>query len=1432
MDSDDFPHVPWMRYWLPRGTEPQTDASGFLSEPDYKGEGMRHPVRIANSEARTYAELAATPCLVLLGEPGAGKSTELAHADESGAVRVDLGEVASEYGFIETLVRQPALAAWKANGKQLTLLVDAYDEALLRVESAAQLLLTAVTAGLPDDPDVRAARAATLRLRVASRGGVWPDSVTQAFRAFWGETGVGVYTLASLRREDAALAALTWGAPDGFLATVAEAEAGAWAALPLTLRWLVQIVKRDAALPATRRELFERGALLLCEEQNPNRRNADRFGMMTPRQRLALAGRLAALMRFGGRASLSLAPGDEHPEGSLAGADAEGTETSQAGDSFTVGPSALRDLARDTALFRTAGPDLFRWTQESTADFLAAWYLNYRGASAAQMLSLVTDPDDGHAVPQLIEVAAWAASFSTEVFDHLAGTDPNIAVGGDPQALPPDARRDGLDRYLEAVGDGRVRTLIDPVPWSTRSLSHPGLTDQLRGWILDQERPERGRAAAARAAADNRLAELAPDLGALARDSASPFSLRATAVYMLRLLGTPEDLVALRPLAVEPSPDASRLRAAVRNVLWPGMMSFSDLVASVALSPGDDESGHLFADPLPSGRTVSDDEVAEALGWIEDGHAHRAPPLAQGAVTAAARRAHVPEVGHRLGALLVGFAERQTSRDRPDRLRVQEPEVRRALAELGTPRPHFLESLVDALASAGERVSMYRLRDAFRPVRLEDVGPLADRLDLASDEPLRTACTEFMEDVLGPPFPVRDGDRDRAEEALAAVEARGVLSPAVHALVRSVRATWARQSTPPPEPEPFAPPVAARLDAVLSQPLTADTWHQVQHVLALRPSGQRTHLDHEVDPAELTGWDTLCEPYRAQVADAAQVYLEGTAPDASDWARSVRRTSDWSERVGDGVRALALLHCLGAPAADALWLAWAPALVLRAAGGLVAARQDGFNALLRHSRRVDPDAFRGLVARAYASLGDADALRRSVETLGDPELDAVLVRAIEAESVGVSSAHNALCGLLHRRVPGADAETARRSAGAETPEEQAMWAHLHFQYAPAGAWHAYAGGITSNKVDDVAFTRSLLQRIADRSGMPALSLDTPVPALIALERRLHALLDPALDPPVPRGVYSSSAADQIRDLRGGFAAALASQGTPEAVEAVRALADVLPEATAQYQLKRARTRRREVAHERVSPAILLALVARADARLVRSSQELFDVTVEALGGFEPWIRDGEAPRVFDLWNDVPRSDALYIAATLASAEASAQALALSIDAFRTSTAKNPSFSFPRDEGALADLALRFLRERLGPRGILVTREAEVKRGHATDLYVSAPVPGDAPAATVVIEVKGSWHPHVYSALQDQLVDGYLDGSTRRHGVYLVGWYGPDGWYRLAGDALHPKAEKARRGGRTAFEGKLATRVRLVDEPLKQVTVIVVDASLPPPRASA
>ncbi len=107
----------------------------------------------------------------------------------------------------------------------------------------------------------------------------------------------------------------------------------------------------------------------------------------------------------------------------------------------------------------------------------------------------------------------------------------------------------------------------------------------------------------------------------------------------------------------------------------------------------------------------------------------------------------------------------------------------------------------------------------------------------------------------------------------------------------------------------------------------------------------------------------------------------------------------------------------------------------------------------------------------------------------------------------------------------------------------------------------------------------------------------------------------------------------------------------------------------------------------------------------------------------------------------------------------------------------------------------FLRRRQG-RGIIALREVEIRRGEGkdiatgkgkgerTDVHVTGLVPAITPGkfdpVRVIVEVKGSWHSEVDTAMETQLRNRYLRDNDCSHGIYLVGWYLCDQWDKKDG----------------------------------------------------
>lgn len=291
-----MPHITydWLRFWCPReGTYSLSDG-GFLFDPDSELGSTLNP------DARKFEEIAATPCLVLLGEPGIGKSHEIIQAEASAeaaarvpgdmVLRKDLRAYQTDLRLCAEVFESEEFRRWGAGTHRLHLFLDSLDEGLIRIKTVAALL----------EEKLRQCPVNQLLLRIACRTADWPSSLEEALKGFWGDTNVGVYELLPLRRCDVRAAAEANGiGPDQFVETIETREAVPLAIKPVTLSMLMNLFRKDASLPSHQAELYEQGCKLLCEEPNLARRETGPESDVSHAVRFSVACRIAAATVFG-----------------------------------------------------------------------------------------------------------------------------------------------------------------------------------------------------------------------------------------------------------------------------------------------------------------------------------------------------------------------------------------------------------------------------------------------------------------------------------------------------------------------------------------------------------------------------------------------------------------------------------------------------------------------------------------------------------------------------------------------------------------------------------------------------------------------------------------------------------------------------------------------------------------------------------------------------------------------------------------------------------------------------------------------------------------------------------------------------------------------------------------------------------------------------
>jgi hypothetical protein len=193
------------------------------------------------------------------------------------------------------------------------------------------------------------------------------------------------------------------------------------------------------------------------------------------------------------------------------------------------------------------------------------------------------------------------------------------------------------------------------------------------------------------------------------------------------------------------------------------------------------------------------------------------------------------------------------------------------------------------------------------------------------------------------------------------------------------------------------------------------------------------------------------------------------------------------------------------------------------------------------------------------------------------------------------------------------------------------------------------------------------------------------------------------------------------------------------VEEVRVLREQYPALLGADAVTRAKNAFAELQWQAPEPAAIFRMVTDARRRIVRDGAHLLEIITIALDEIQQSLR-GEDPQVESLWNE----------------------------------------DRPKGEDDIRNWILdRLKRKQEGLASLFANKEVEVGTGYYTDIKIEAHPQGQDvgryPSLHVTIEVKGCWHKCLKTAMKDQLLGLYLKDSESPHGIYLVLWFGSDGW---------------------------------------------------------
>lgn len=591
---------------------------GFLYDPESEYGHIHNP------DVVPFESIMSIQCLVLLGEPGIGKTRAMQTEKEAINTKIktdggetlwlDLSFFGDEYRLVRDLFENETFISWKNGKHQLHIFLDSLDECQLRIDTVAGLLIYEIKKYSPE----------RLFLRIACRTADWPSFLENDMEKHWGENCVLVYELAPLRRKDISEAAEANGLdPIEFLKEINRKEIVPLAIKPITLDLLLNIYQKTHQFPSTQTELYSHGCRLLCAESNPNRRHTKRYGVLTAEQRMAIAARIAFITAFANRYAIwiGLDQGDV-PDEDVQIQDLCGGNESINENQFLVNEEAVSETLA-TGLFVSSGPNRLTWAHRTYAEFLASYYLVQSQATLTQILDLMIYPGDPNKkiVPQLAGVAAWLADMVPDVFRANIEYNPEILLRSGMATIDIYDKAKLTESLLNLCSNGKLQYYSLEIHTMLRKLAHPGLAEQIKPYLLDNSKYFAVRELAIDIVETCKLQELFADLLNISLNPSEPIQIRESAARALKNSDDNELKTKLKPLAtngVEEDTD-DQLKGYSLSAIWPKYITAEELFKCIT-PPKQEFFGGSYSEFLNSNlvQNLNPIDLHIALKWVEE----------------------------------------------------------------------------------------------------------------------------------------------------------------------------------------------------------------------------------------------------------------------------------------------------------------------------------------------------------------------------------------------------------------------------------------------------------------------------------------------------------------------------------------------------------------------------------------------------------------------------------------------------------------------------------------------------------------------------------------------------------------------------------------------------------------------------------------------
>jgi len=372
-------------------------------------------------------------CLILLGEPGSGKSTELKkmYNNSSSSIYVDLRGVNSSADLKDKIVVDNNYKGDLDSLSEFYIYLDAFDEAILNYKDIGDSLLK-----LLKDFEVNLKK---VYLRITCRTGIWLDYLEDEFSKLWCKDEVKKYMLCELSDDDIKNSLDAEKIEyEKFYEEAVNKNVYSLMKIPVTMKFLIDEYKVDQSFSNSKKNLYKNGCIKLIEEPDKSKRQKleldDEYDL---NDRFYTAKVLATLTILCGTKYIShnMVKGYEN------------LISSEISELFSIYKKNINSILK-TAIFK-CGIHGYEWTHLSYAEFLAASFIN-ESFDFEKIIALIKHDysEEEKTIPQLHALVGWLISINEKVFDWVFNNDFDIIHLGELSSIDNKKKANIVERFI------------------------------------------------------------------------------------------------------------------------------------------------------------------------------------------------------------------------------------------------------------------------------------------------------------------------------------------------------------------------------------------------------------------------------------------------------------------------------------------------------------------------------------------------------------------------------------------------------------------------------------------------------------------------------------------------------------------------------------------------------------------------------------------------------------------------------------------------------------------------------------------------------------------------------------------------------------------------------------------------------------------------